>query len=257
MCRLLGIYGQTDIWREIAVAFGQQAQSGHIPPGDNHEPGHKDGWGIAMTNQDKTAMIPVIRQLGSAHGSSSYREAIYATPATPDVLLCHLRKASDIIPITLANVHPFIHNGWAIIHNGTVFNAESLPRDPGFNATSDGSDTEHLFHYLLTKIETSPPGQSVARAIANAVASINVDYSGLNCILSNGRELYAIRQYRKWQDYYTLYTYTLPGSLVISSQPVELPQLKPDNWRPLSNSRLLRIYDTPLKIDRIDITPLS
>jgi predicted glutamine amidotransferase len=253
MCRLLGIYGQTDIWREIAVAFSKQAQFGQVPPAETQKPGHKDGWGITMANHDKTAMMPVIRQLGSAHEASCYREAIYATSATPDILLCHLRKASDIIPITLSNAHPFIHNGWAIIHNGTVFKAESLPRHPGFNTTSDGSDTEHFFHYLLTEIEDRLPGQTMAQTIATAVASINTDYSALNCILSDGRELYAIRQYRQWDDYYTLYTYSLPGSVVISSQPVELPQLKPENWKLLPNSLLLRIYDTPLKIEQFPI----
>jgi predicted glutamine amidotransferase len=230
MCRLLGIYGQTDIWREIALAFSKQAEFGHIPPEETQTPGHKDGWGITMANQDQTAMIE-----------------------TPDILLCHLRKASDIIPITLANAHPFIHNGWAIIHNGTVYNAETLPRDPRLETTSDGSDTEHFFHYLLTKIENTPPSR-MAQTIAKAVASINAEYSALNCILSNGRELYAIRQYRKWNDYYTLYTYALPGSIIISSQPVELPQLEPDNWRLLSNNLLLRIHDTPLKVDHLPIT---
>ena len=252
MCRLLGIYGQTDIWREIALAFSKQAEFGHIPPEETQTPGHKDGWGITMTNQDQTAMIPVIRQLGAAHETPRYRDAIYQTSETPGILLCHLRKASDIIPITLANAHPFIHNGWAIIHNGTVYNAAALPRDPQFETTSDGSDTEHFFHYLLTKIENSPPDR-MAQTIADAVASINTDYSALNCILSNGQELYAIRQYRKWDDYYTLYTYALPGSIVISSQPVELPQLKPDNWRSLSNNQIVRIYDTPLKIDTLQI----
>jgi len=252
MCRLLGIFGQTDIWREIALAFSKQAEFGHIPPEETQAPGHKDGWGITMTNQDRTAMIPVIRQIGSAHENSCYHDAICATSATPEIVLCHLRKASDIIPITLANAHPFIHNGWAIIHNGTVYNAEALPRDPRFETTSDGSDTEHFFHYLLTKIENSPPGRR-AQTIADAVASINTDYSALNCILSNGQELYAIRQYRKWNDYYTLYTYALPGSIIISSQPVELPQLKPDSWRPLSNNQMVRIYDNPLKIDQIQI----
>ena len=252
MCRLLGIYGQTDIWREIALAFSQQAEFGHIPPGETQKPGHKDGWGITMTHQGQTAMTPAIRQLGSAHEASRYRDTINAVSGTPEIVLCHLRKASDIIPITLANAHPFIHNGWAIIHNGTVFNAESLLRDPGFETTSDGSDTEHFFHYLLTKMENTLSGR-MARTIANAVASIDTDYSALNCILSNGREMYAIRQYRKWDDYYTLYTYRLPGSIVISSQPVELPQLRPDNWKLLSNNLLVRIYDTPLKIDQLQI----
>ena len=249
MCRLLGIYGKIDIWREIALAFSKQAASGNVPPGESHKPGHQDGWGITVTNQDHTAMVPVVRQLGSAHEAPCFRDALYATAETPGVLLCHLRRASDIIPITLANAHPFIHNGWAIIHNGTVFNAESLPRNPGLRGTSDRSDTEHLFHYLLTKIEMVPPDR-IAETLAQAMATIKADYSALNCILSNGRELYAVRQYRKWDDYYTLYTYKLPDSIVISSEPIELPQLKSDSWRPLSNGLLLKIFDSPLKIEQ-------
>jgi predicted glutamine amidotransferase len=253
MCRLLGIYGQTDIWRDIAVAFSRQAETGNIPPEENQKPGHKDGWGITISNQNNTAMIPVIRQLGSAFASSAFREAISKTDRPPSILMCHLRKASDIIPINLSNAHPFFHNGWAIIHNGTVFNARSLPRNPELISCSDESDSEFLFHYLLTKIGSRPAGQVIARAITEAAASISADYSALNCILSNGRELYAIRQYKQWEDYYTLYTYELPGSVVISSQPVDIPQLKPDNWKLLSNNRLLRIHDTPLKIDRLQI----
>ena len=253
MCRLLGIYGHTDIWQEIAMAFSQQAESGHIPPGENQTPGHRDGWGIAMSNQSNTAMMPVIRQLGAASETSSFQEALSTTAATPSILMCHLRKASDIIPITLSNAHPFFHNGWAIIHNGTVFNSDSLPRDPELKPSSDGSDTEHFFHYLLTKIGNRPAGQTTGQAIANAAVSISTDYSALNCILSNGRQLYALRQYKQWDDYYTLYTYELPGAVVISSQPVELPQLKPDNWNLLANNLLLNIHDTPLIIERLPI----
>ena len=252
MCRLLGIYGQSDIWREIALAFGDQAESGAIPPGENQKPGHKDGWGIAMTNQDHSAMIPVMRQLGSSLEGSCYQDAIQGASQPPGILLCHLRKASDIIPITLANAHPFVHNGWAIIHNGTVYNAESLPRNPELKTTSDGSDTEHFFHYLLTRIEKTPT-DGMAPVIAEAVASIETDYSALNCILSNGRDLFAIRHYRQWENYYTLYTYTLPGSIIISSQPLELPQLIPENWKLLSNNRLLRIHDTPPIIEQLPI----
>jgi predicted glutamine amidotransferase len=253
MCRLLGIYGQTDIWRDIAMAFSQQAKFGHIPPAEKQEPGHKDGWGITIANRNKTAMIPVVRQLGPAHEASGYREAVYATPGNPDLLLCHLRKASDIIPITLSNTHPFHHNGWALTHNGTIFKAESLPRDPSLTLTSDGSDSEHFFHYLLTKIMSRPQDQTIARTIATAVAAIDADYNALNGMLSNGSELYVIRRYRKWEAYYTMYYCTLPGCVIFCSQPIESPHLKPNNWKELPNDRLLRIYDTPLKIEQLPI----
>ena len=253
MCRLLGIYGQTDLWQDIVMAFSRLAESGNVPPGEDQKPGHKDGWGITISNQNQTAMIPVIRQMGSAHESLSFRETIRATTPPPGIFLCHLRKASDIIPINLSNVHPFYHNGWAIIHNGTVFNARSLPRQPDLASCSDESDSEYFFHYLLTNIGDQPAGQSAARAITEAAASINTEYSALNCILSNGRELYAIRQYKQWEDYYTLYMYELAGSVVISSQPLDVPQLNPDNWKLLSNNLLLRIHDNPLRLDRLPI----
>lgn len=254
MCRLLGIYGHTDLWQDIAMAFSRQAHSGNVPPGMEKKPGHRDGWGITVSNQNQTTMIPVIRQLGSASESLSFREVIRTMPQPPGIFLCHLRKASDIIPINLSNVHPFCHNGWAIIHNGTVFNARSLPRSPDLVSCSDDSDTEYFFHYLLTKIGDRTAQRSAALAIAEAVASIRTDYSALNCILSNGRELYAIRKYKQWEDYYTLYTYELPGSVVISSQPVSVPQLDPDNWKLLPNNLLLRIYDNPLRFERLPIS---
>ena len=102
MCRLLGIYGQTDIWQDIVMAFGRLAENGNVPPGEDQKPGHKDGWGITISNQNQTAMIPVMRQLGSAHESLSFREAIRTTIQPPDIFLCHLRRASDIIPINLS-----------------------------------------------------------------------------------------------------------------------------------------------------------
>ena len=66
MCRLLGIYGRVDTWREVVMAFGKQAQSGKLPPIAKMSPGHKDGWGMTLSNRKQSAMVSLIRQLGSA-----------------------------------------------------------------------------------------------------------------------------------------------------------------------------------------------
>ena len=226
-------------------------------PDDNQNPGHHDSWGIAVTNSDKTAMVPVIRQLGSAHLAPCYRDAIYAMTETPDIILCHLRRASDTIPITLANAHPFIHNGWAIIHNGTVYNAESLPRDAYLIPTSDESDTEYLFHYLLTAIMTIPANKRVVETLAQAVSSLTVDYTAVNSMLSNGEDLYVINGYKKWEDYYALHCYCLPAGIIISSQPIESSRLDPAGWKRLDNNLLLRIHGNPPQIDKIPIANAS
>jgi predicted glutamine amidotransferase len=46
------------------------------------------------------------------------------------------------------------HDSWAFIHNGTVYEAESLPRDASLIPTSDKSDTECFllfYNVMLSK----------------------------------------------------------------------------------------------------------
>jgi predicted glutamine amidotransferase len=253
MCRLLGIYGQVDFWQEIVIEFQRQADFGNIPPVEGMEPGHKDGWGMARSSQDKTTMVPIIRRLGSALESAQYRQAVTSMDGDPDVFLGHLRKASDDIPVTLANAHPFFHDCWAFIHNGTVYGADSLPRNASLIPTSDESDTEYLFHYLLSTIMTNSVDTGVCEALAMAVSSMKADYTAANSMLSNGQDLLVISAYKTWEDYYRLHCYALPTAVIISSQPIESSRLNPARWTRLANNSLLRIHGSPPKIEKIPI----
>jgi len=253
MCRLLGIYGHIDFWQEIVLGFRRQAEFGIIPPVEDMKPGHKDGWGMARSSKDKPAMVPIIRRLGSALESVHYQEAVTSMDEVPDIFLGHLRKASDDIPVTLGNAHPFFHDGWAFIHNGTVYGAESLSRDVSLIPTSDESDTEYLFHYLLTAIMTHPTNKKICEILARAVSSLKVDYTAVNSMLSNGEDLYVISEYKTWQDYYTLHCYSLPTGVIISSEPVDSGRLDPAGWIRLANNSLLRIHGSPPRIDTIPI----
>ena len=254
MCRLLGIYGQVNNWREIVTAFSIQAETGNLPPGKQDDPGHKDGWGITISNCSQTAMVPLIRQLGSAYGSAGYREALNSLPDQPEILLCHLRKASDNIPITLSNTHPFVDHGWGVIHNGTIYQAQSLPRDPHLVFTSEDSDTEHLFHYLLTKIKQHPTDMTLSIGIADAVTTFALDYTALNLMLSNGRDLYVLRKFKKHAAYYTLYYYQLAEGIILCSEPIDSNGLNQAGWTLLANNSLLKIHGSPPQIEEIKIS---
>ena len=253
MCRLLGIYGRIDFWQEIVMEFRKLAEFGGLPPVEGIGPGHKDGWGMARSNGDKTVMVPVFRQLGSALESAQYRQALNSWDGVPDIFLGHLRKASEDIPVTLANAHPFFHDGWAFIHNGTVYGAESLPRDASLILTSDESDTEFLFHYLLTALMTNPVNKGISETLAGAVSSLEADYTSVNSMLSNGAELFVISAHKVWEDYYTLYYYNLPTGVIICSEPIESSRLDPACWNRIANHSLLRIHGNPPKIDNIPI----
>jgi predicted glutamine amidotransferase len=217
------------------------------------DPGHKDGWGLARSSKKTTAMVPIIRQLGSAMDSAGYRKAVSSMDEVPDVFLGHLRKASDNIPVTLANAHPFFHEGWAFVHNGTVYGAESLPRDGSLIPTSDESDTEYLFHYLLSAMMTTPMNSTIGQTLARAVSSLTADYTSVNSMLSNGEDLYVISGFKTWEDYYSLYGYILPTGVIISSEPIESSRLDPAGWRRFANNLLLRVHGCPPKIDQIPI----
>ena len=249
MCRLLGIYGKVKDWHDIVLSFSKQAETGHVPELEKNKPGHKDGWGMAISNDRQTAMVPLIRQLGSACESPGYREALQALPGQPAVFLCHLRKASDTVPITLSNAHPFFHNGWTFIHNGTIFKAASLPRDKDFVLTSDDSDSEHLFQYLLTEINNRRRNQSISRAIADAISAMSLDYTAINFMLSNGRELYTVRRFKKHEDHYTLYYYEMPEGIILCSEPVESAWLENSDLTMLPVNSLARIHGSPPLIE--------
>ena len=253
MCRLLGIYGTGDGWREIVTAFSRQAETGNIPPVENIKPGHKDGWGMTVSNSRQSAMVPYVRQLGSAHRSAGVQQALDSLPNQPNILLCHLRKASPTVPITLSNAHPFLHNGWAFIHNGTIFQADTLPRDAELVLTSDNSDSEHFFQYLFTKIRYTQADQTAAAAILDAVSSLPVDFNSINFILSNGRDLYALRYFRQYETHFTLYYYQTASGIVICSEPIDYEEFDQASWALLANKTLLKIHGSPPQIEVIKI----
>jgi predicted glutamine amidotransferase len=251
MCRLLGIYGQVDFWKEVVIEFRKQAEVGNIPPIENLKPGHKDGWGMAAPNDDMTSMVEVIRQLGSANESPNYLDILNSIESQPHIFLCHLRKASPNVPISYPNVHPFISKGWAFIHNGTIYQAESLPRDRLFFSTSDGSDSEYFFHYLLTKIFENQENKSILEKIADAVSSLTIEFTALNSMLSNGHDLFVLRSCKMYKNHFTLYYCTLPQGIIFSSEPVETSSLNSNQWKSLTNDSIVRIHGAPPTVDEM------
>ena len=239
------------------MEFRKQAEWGNLPPIADLKPGHMDGWGLAVSGTGKAAMVPLSRRLGSALESSAYPQTLESTTGTPDIVLGHLRRASDRVPISLANVHPFFHHGWAFIHNGTVFEAQSLPRDASVRPTSDGSDSELLFHYLVSALAADPANANPGESLAGALAAVEADYTALNSILSTGCELFVISRYKLWPDYYTLYYYRLPSAVIVCSQPVASNRLDPSRWQRLANNCLLRIHGRPAVIDMLSIPQTS
>lgn len=251
LCRLLGLYGHIEFWEDLLFEFQKLAETGIVPPGS--KPGHTDGWGITCSNSEKNAMIPLEKELGSANKSSRYKEVIKSLERQSHITLSHLRKASPEIAISFSNTQPFYWQNWAFIHNGTVYNAELLPRDLSMVLTSDKSDSEYYFHYLLTKLKKGLSSKKDIEVILSALKSLTLSYSSLNCLFSNGKELFSVRWCNKLLDYYTLYFYKLKTGIIISSEPIKSRNLNFKLWVEFPNHSVSKVAGSPAKIEIITI----
>ncbi|MHA1206289.1 MAG: class II glutamine amidotransferase [Candidatus Hodarchaeales archaeon] len=246
MCRLLSTFGKPKNWFEIILEFQKQANTGEIPPILGVSLGHKDGWGMAKSNSGTSEMEIVGKYLGSAMESIEYKRYVDSFSTPPHVFMCHLRKASPGIQIS-ANAHPFLYGKWAFSHNGTVYEASELKSDSKFRITSDDSDSELYFHYLLTYILNEEVTQTFPEKIIEALININVPFNSLNSMFSNGSELYAIRYCTKFEDYYSLSYYETTDGIVISSEPVHIPELKASSWKEIPNRSIIKVSGDPFK----------
>jgi glutamine amidotransferase len=249
MCRLLGLYGQIRFWKELLFEFQKQSKTGAVPP--IVSPGHKDGWGISVSNSKKDSMLHIERQLGSAIESLKYKKAISSLEEQPHITLGHLRKRSLHISVCFPNVQPFYTQNWAFIHNGSIYEAEKLPRDTSWLLTSENSDSEYYFHFLLAKLKEKSDSMQDIEIIRSALDQIPAKYSALNCLLSNGNELFVVRWHSKWPDYYTLYYYELKTGIIILSEPITSNNLDHTSWIEIPNFTVAKVSESPPKIEII------
>jgi|GEM_PF-6272752 len=73
---------------------------------------------------------------------------------------------------------------------------------------------------------------------AFADVAVNRAHTSLTSLFSDGKDIYAFREYTKRPDYYTIHAASVGYSAVVSSEP--LPGIK-TNWRPMEAGELLRL----------------
>lgn len=91
------------------------------------------------------------------------------------------------------NSHPFQYNNWIFAHNGSVEGSYLPPLlDDKYEKKNIGqTDSEVFFYWILQCIEKQ---KNVVEGIRVAIQEvIKGNYTGLNFLLSNGKNLYAFR----------------------------------------------------------------
>lgn len=200
MCRLYGFRATEETKVECTLAHAQNslmAQSEQDMAGETH--GH--GWGIA-TYEDHHPRVE--RQAWAAYHGEHFRDT--AERVYSRTVIAHVRKAT-VGPAAIENTHPFSHAEWAFAHNGTVPRFAEL-RDRLLDAMTAEhragvaglTDSEHVFHYLLSLIDAAPeePLLHTLRAGLLQIVSWCRDADpdariGLNVLLTDGERLVGSR----------------------------------------------------------------
>ena len=209
MCRLYGIQSNHPARQHRAFA-ALRSQS--------HE--HRDGWGVARFDGPK---IEIAVGLEPAHSSARFLEL---GAVQTRALLAHIRLAS-VGGLAQANAHPFVGEGWAFSHNGTIrrfadhrAQFEALLPEPRRAAIRGQTDSERCFQLFLHHLE-GPTLTEVARALAKVMRAVELIFdqgqaqkSSTNFMVSNGVVMAASRRGR------TLFTAQTETTRMIASEPL-------------------------------------
>jgi predicted glutamine amidotransferase len=174
------------------------------PPGAAH-----DGWGVGFYQADE-----VLHKKHPQPQSETPRWSTILHGIRSHVAIAHVRDAS-VGPRRADNNHPFRMRQWLFAHAGMVegFSAiqpsllESMPDFLRRNIRGD-TDSEHVFHVFLSFLHDAGQldsmdvsDQAVLAALRSTitlvdrlVSEVGAPRSNLDLVLTNGRQLYALRR---------------------------------------------------------------
>ena len=222
---MIAVCGVQDRQKLLLTAFKQLSQTGIVPRGA--KVGHKDGWGIVIYEEDMPRYLG--RMPTDPLNGSDYDRAVEGMARMrPQIVVGHLRKAS-CGPNLIEYTQPFVRSQWSFAHNGTIWS-------PGLDRVGTENDSAAYFRTLLDGL----PSSNVEGALAAKVKKVRSDvalhrsgrtYSSLTCLLSDGKSIYAVRDFAEDStcNYYTLYYSVLQEGIVfcqeklIESPWVEIP----------------------------------
>ncbi len=147
------------------------------------------------------------------------------------ILLAHARKSSREYQEFRGALyaHPFFYDGVFLCHNGTVRDAHRL-------GDWLGTDTRKILLWLAKR--WWPRTVARLKGCLAELLQLLQDYTGLNLLISDGENLYALCAYRENPDYFTLWVCEGEGFVAVASEPADEAMA----WYPLKNRELLTIF---------------
>jgi predicted glutamine amidotransferase len=196
---------------------------------------HRDGWGSAWWSSSTQGYVrgdePAFRRK-----SGFRRVATTLSHLQPVTFVCHVRKRS-MAPARVSNSHPFVHEGWAFAHNGT------LP----WLETPTITDSERFFEAEI--LPGLRAGIDPVDVIGSALERVPQTYTALNCVLTDGVRMFALESHLINPDYYALRWHGDSRGVCVASAGIA-----PEEWEVLGNGNLL-VIDGGIRVVNIVKNP--
>lgn len=174
------------------------------------------------------------------------------------IILAHVRGASDGMPVTTTNTHPFAYKNFLFMHNGSIdhFRATIFSElAPNIHTAlwdhiKGNTDSEHVFGLWLSYLDApnkerctlSEQVQALRKTISflEALAGRKKIDAVLNLGISDGINVMATRYHfgkRKASLYYIENAATFPASTIIASEKLD----DDTNWKPVPERSIVTI----------------
>lgn len=230
---MLAVVGDRARAAQQLARFRRLASTGRVAKGA--APGHRDGWGIVHAEDGRVAHAG--RSTLDASTDPAFDAAVARVAQAPGrgAVVAHLRKAS-LGAVALENTHPFVEDGLAFCHNGTVEGVAP----PGEN------DSRALFGRVLEDVRK---GQAVHEALARLSREVAArhTYTSLTLLVTDGAQVWGLRQVGNdprrcapeacAPDYYTLgYALLDDGTVVLAQEREGLA-----GWTPFADRSLVMV----------------
>jgi predicted glutamine amidotransferase len=190
MCRLLGVVSANPT--SIADAVGDAVLKDFVALTKVHG----DGWGVAAA--DHAGDPPHVQV--SAGTALDDREFIAATSGPrPTAALVHLRWATNGLAVEPQNSHPFLADGLAMAHNGSIKPMAPLDElvEPSFAASLRGTTDSERYFAVIRQHRRSAP--DLAEAVRRGVAQLRLIYpdASLNALLLGEDQLIVVHAHAR------------------------------------------------------------
>jgi predicted glutamine amidotransferase len=237
---MLALVSNSKIDPSVLGLFRKLAETGKVGAEDvkANDLGHKDGWGIAYS--DGGEVLNLAHRALDEDGQSEANAASsgefsslcdnFQREPKPGIMIVHLRKASPGVGgmKIRSNTAPFIKDGWAFSHNGTIH----------FQRQTQPNDSLEFFARLLGDLRRASAPETAISETVKSIWNEKVRYSSLTFLLTNGKALYAYREYgnKRNKDFYAIFYSKAKDSVILCQE-----KIIPVDWESVPDKSFISI----------------